>query len=116
MISRNMIRHAIAISALGALACSDHGANAVLQPAPSTAFDVSGIAAPGTITLVVSIDSSSIGQGSTARAVGTVRDAHGTIVPDPELTWSSSNVDIASVASTGVVTGVSTGTATIIAT
>ena len=116
MISRNVLRHAITISAVGALACSDHGANALLQPVPPAAFAAGGIAGPNAITLVVSIDSSSIRTGGTARAVGTVRDGYGTIVPNPVLTWSGSNVDIAAVASTGVVSGVATGTATIIGT
>ena len=115
MISRNMLRHAITISAVGALACSEHGTNALLLPAPSAAMDVSGITTPDTTTLVVSIDSGRIFEGGTARAVATVRDGHG-IVEDAVLKWSSSDEDIAPVAATGIVSGVATGTATIIAT
>jgi uncharacterized protein YjdB len=54
--------------------------------------------------------------GATAPVQATVLDANGTVVTDRTVTWSSSNALVATVSSTGVVTGVAAGTATVTAT
>jgi len=54
--------------------------------------------------------------GSTTALTATARDAGGTVIPDADLTWTSSDVSIATVSTTGVVTAVALGTTTISAT
>ena len=51
--------------------------------------------------------------GRTTALTATVRDADGTVVTDRPVTWSSSNALVASVSTTGVVTAVAPGSATI---
>jgi len=64
----------------------------------------------------VSINSSSVAVGQTTQATATALDASGKPVTGRTVTWSSSNNSIASVSSTGVVTGVAGGSASISAT
>lgn len=52
----------------------------------------------------------------TTTLTATVKDINGTTVTDRAVAWSSSNTSIANVSSSGVVTGVAPGTATITAT
>jgi uncharacterized protein YjdB len=54
--------------------------------------------------------------GQSAPIAATVKDAGGTTLTDRVVTWASSNVQIATVSASGVVTGVSAGTVTITAT
>ncbi len=57
------------------------------------------------------------GAGATRTMSAVVRDAAGNVVPSPTVTWTSLNPAVASVnASTGVVTAVAAGQATIVAT
>ena len=105
--SRTLLRYMMGTLALGALACSDHGANGLMQPdQPATRVTVAGAN-----TLVVSLDPSTVSVGGSARATGTLRDSRGTILSGALIGWISSNPAVASVASTGIVTGVSPGTA-----
>ncbi len=62
---------------------------------------------PATLTVAV---------GKTSQLAATPRDARNTGMTDREVLWSSSNPSVATVSSTGTVTGVSGGTATITAT
>ena len=55
-----------------------------------------------------------VGQNLQLSAV--VRDANGTVISNAPVTWSTSNLFLAGVSSTGLVTGVAAGTATITAT
>ena len=59
---------------------------------------------PGTANLVV---------GQTSVLLATVTDANGTVVTDRPITWSSSNPLVATVSTTGVVTAVAPGSATV---
>ena len=54
--------------------------------------------------------------GDTSRLTATVRDENGNLVDDAPVTWSSSDDNTATVSSTGLVTSVQGGTATITAT
>jgi uncharacterized protein YjdB len=68
----------------------------------------------GTVTL--SPNPASVVRGQTAPLTATVKDLNGTVVTDRTVTWSSSNESIATVSSSGVVSGVAIGTTTITAT
>jgi uncharacterized protein YjdB len=61
-------------------------------------------------------DAATIRVGASTTLTPTVKDVTGAIVSDREITWTSSNVAVATVSSTGVVTGRAVGTATISAT
>ena len=54
--------------------------------------------------------------GSTAQMSATTKDAFGNVVTGRTVTWGSSNAGVATVSSSGLVTGVASGTATITAT
>ncbi|MFL5606534.1 MAG: beta strand repeat-containing protein, partial [Gemmatimonadaceae bacterium] len=54
--------------------------------------------------------------GASTTLTATVRDAAGTVVTDRSVTWTSSNILVASVSTTGVLTAVAPGSATITAT
>lgn len=49
----------------------------------------------------------------TEQATATVRDAGGSTIASPSITWSSQNTNVATVNSNGVVTGVATGQTTV---
>ena len=71
---------------------------------------------PGEVASVtVSPRETSIGVGETAQLVATVRDANGTALKGRTVSWSSSNPGVTTVTSTGRVTGVAAGSATILA-
>ncbi|MFL5609060.1 MAG: Ig-like domain-containing protein, partial [Gemmatimonadaceae bacterium] len=54
--------------------------------------------------------------GASTTLTATVRDVAGTVVTDRSVTWTSSNILVASVSTTGVLTAVAPGSATITAT
>ena len=104
--SHTVLRYMMGTFALGALACSDQGANGFLQPDQSASLAVSGAN-----TLVVSIGATSIPIGGSTQATSTLRDSRGRIVSGAPIEWISSNPTVASITSTGLVAGVATGTA-----
>lgn len=67
-----------------------------------------------TVVVAPALDTLGVGTEHTLSAV--LRDAGGTILTGRALAWSSNNVNVATVSSTGVVTGVAPGTVTISAT
>jgi len=67
----------------------------------------------GSVSLALA---ASILVGSTSQGMVTVRDSAGTIVTDRVVTWSSSAPSIATVSSSGLVSGVSAGAVTVTAT
>jgi len=71
---------------------------------------------PVVTTVTVSPGSASIGVGATTPLSATVRDAQGNIMTGQTVTWSTDNAAVATVSSSGVVTGVAAGSATITAT
>ena len=66
--------------------------------------------------VVVNPSGMSVAVGDTTRLWATVFDTRGEILPDRQITWSSANTAIATVSSTGLVTGVAAGTVAINAT
>jgi uncharacterized protein YjdB len=66
--------------------------------------------------VVVSPQAPTVTTGSSAQLTATLTDASGNAVSNRVVTWTTSNAAIASVSSTGVVTGIIPGTATITAT
>ena len=59
--------------------------------------------------LMMSPDSTSVGRGATVQLSAVLVDEDGNAVPATTVTWSSSNAALATVSSTGVVTGVANG-------
>ena len=83
-----------------------------------------GISATATITVnrvpvssvAIAPATASLAVGSTVTLAVTVKDAGGTALGDRVVTWTSSNVTVATVSATGVVTGIAPGAVTITAT
>ena len=67
-------------------------------------------------SVTVSPSPASVQVGSTVQLSAATKDANGNALSGRAVTWSSSNSDVASVTTTGLVTGVSAGSATITAT
>lgn len=66
-------------------------------------------------SVTVTPQSVTMDAGDEANLAATVKDARGNTMPDAEVTWSSSDPDVASVDQSGRVTGESEGTTTITA-
>src|SRR6185436_15036641 len=64
----------------------------------------------------VALSAPSVAVSGTTQSVATTTDALGLTATDRPVTWSSSNTLVATVSSTGVVTGVNPGRARIVAT
>jgi uncharacterized protein YjdB len=73
-------------------------------------------APPGVASVAVSVDDSTLAIGRSVTATATLRDARGTVLTGHAVTWGSSDLSVATVSSTGVITGIFLGTATIYAT
>ena len=71
---------------------------------------------PVVTTVTVSPSSASVVAGSTVSLSATVKDGQGNVMTGQTVTWSTNNAAAATVNSTGVVTGVAAGSATITAT
>ena len=71
---------------------------------------------PAVASVSVSAPAGSIIVGQTAQLSATPRDAAGTAITGRTVTWATSTASIATVSNTGLVTGVSAGSATISAT
>src|SRR6266480_953937 len=67
-------------------------------------------------TVSVSPPTASIQQGQTVQLTATLKDANGNPLSGRTVTWSSSNTSVATVSSSGLVSGVTPGSATITAT
>src|SRR5438552_4205825 len=73
--------------------------------------------APVPVTSVsVALSNSSLNIGQTANATATTRDASGNVLTGRVIGWSSSNTNVATISSAGVVTAVAAGSTNIIAT
>src|SRR5439155_23718573 len=57
-----------------------------------------------------------VGLGQTVQLTATLKDANGNVLTGRVVTWASDNPAVATVSSTGLVTGVAQGQATITAT
>ncbi|MDB4870326.1 MAG: hypothetical protein JWL97_1330 [Gemmatimonadales bacterium] len=71
---------------------------------------------PVVTTVTVAPPTASIAVGATVALTATVKDAQGNVMTGQSVTWSTSNPSYATVNSSGLVTGVSAGPATITAT
>src|SRR5207247_846767 len=67
-------------------------------------------------SVTVNPGSASVQVGQTVQLTATPKDANGTALPGRVVTWAGNNTAAATVSSSGLVTGVATGTAGIIAT
>jgi len=67
-------------------------------------------------TVSVSPPTASIQQGQTVQLTATLKDANGNTLSGRTVAWSSSNTSVATVSSSGLVSGVTPGSATITAT
>ena len=77
--------------------------------------DPSAPSVPASVTVTAS-GSTTVTSGSAVQFTATYRDTKGQVVPNPVVSWSSSDPAVASVANTGFVVGAKAGTATITAT
>ncbi|MEP6572538.1 MAG: SBBP repeat-containing protein, partial [Gemmatimonadota bacterium] len=76
--------------------------------------DNATVSGPGAIsTLIVTPATPAIPVGGHQQLAVVAKDASGTVISAPVLTWSSSNTGVVTVSPTGMITGVATGTATI---
>src|SRR5256885_10674864 len=64
-------------------------------------------------TVSVSPATGSIQQGQTVQLTATLKDANGNTLSGRVVTWSSSNTSVATVSGSGLVSGVTIGSATI---
>lgn len=72
--------------------------------------------APVPASVVINTSTTTLAVGATLSLTATVFDSTGNVIANPTTTWSTSNGAVASVSSSGVVTGVAAGSATITAT
>ena len=111
-VNRQLFREAAyPLALIAALSCSDN----TLTGTQGLTTDSLSADGNRVSTVGVSLASSSINVGDTTRATATLRDYQGRIIYRP-VTWSSSDANVATVDATGLVTGVSAGTAQITAT
>jgi glucose/arabinose dehydrogenase len=82
---------------------------------PIDGFSVLGILGVPVATVTVSPQSSTVQVDQTVQLTATARDAADNALPDRETTWTSSAPAVAEVSADGLVTGLSTGEATITA-
>jgi uncharacterized protein YjdB len=73
------------------------------------------VAQAAVATITVSPSSASVSVGSTQQYTATLRDANGNTLTGRAVAWSSSNETVATVSSSGLVTAVSAGSSTIMA-
>ena len=84
-----------------------------------TASTAVTVAAPGpapVASVSATLASASLTVGQTTQATAVLKDAAGNVLTGRTITWSSANTDVATVSSSGVVSAVSAGSASIIAT
>src|SRR6266566_1401407 len=80
-------------------------------------FAITGSQPPAPVaTVTLTPGSATVNEGQTLQLAATLKDANGNILTGRSITWSSSNTSAASVNGTGLVTGVTAGSATITAT
>ncbi|MGQ0647475.1 MAG: beta strand repeat-containing protein [Gemmatimonadaceae bacterium] len=80
-----------------------------------SASAVISVAAAAAVSVTLTPDPVTVVEGSAATVTATVRDAQGAVITGATLSFSVADVSVASVSTTGVVTGVRAGTTTITA-
>lgn len=73
------------------------------------------VLSPGVATVTISPSTASVAVAGTLLLTAQVRDASGTLVSSPVVTWTTSDSTVAAVSSTGTVTGMKAGSAIITA-
>lgn len=68
------------------------------------------------ITVAVALGTPSLTVGQTTQATATLRDANGNVLTDRAVAWNSTDNAVATVSASGLVSALSAGTATIVAT
>ena len=81
--------------------------------AATATVTVSSAPPPQIATVTIAPSSATVNVAWTTNLTATARNSNGNAISGVTFTWSSSNASIATVSSTGVVTGVAPGTATI---
>ena len=102
-----------------ATSCGDYTVTATSIPGAMQAAASVSVVCPGAVpvdTVVVSPATARVFVGGTAQLGATAQDSTGNPLSGRTITWTSSNGGVASVNGSGLVTGVSAGTATITAT
>src|SRR5438132_1763436 len=80
-------------------------------------FAITGSQPPAPVaTVTLTPGSATLNEGQTLQLTATLKDANGNPLVGRSITWSSSNASAAGVNGTGLVTGVTAGSATITAT
>ena len=82
----------------------------------SAALTVSAPTPVPVASVAVALSNTNVQAGGTVTATATTRDAGGNVLTGRTVTWASSNTGVATVSSTGIVTTLTAGTATITAT
>jgi alpha-tubulin suppressor-like RCC1 family protein len=72
-------------------------------------FSPFGAVDPAVATVTVTLASPTVGVGSSIQATAVLKDADGNVLTGRVVTWTSSNVAVATVSSSGLVTGVAAG-------
>lgn len=105
------------VSAAGVVTGVSLGSAAIIASIDSIlgSTNVSVVPVP-VATVTVAPSSSSITVGQTAQLTAALKDASGNTLTGRRITWATSQASVAAVDSTGLVTGVAAGTATISAT
>src|SRR5512143_530962 len=102
------------VSAVGVVTGVTSGA-AVIRATSETqtgdGTETVGVAPVATVT--VNLGSSTLSPGQTTQATAVARDAYGNVLTGRSVSWSSLNTSIATVSTSGVVTAVAVGSATI---
>src|SRR3989441_1042630 len=90
--------------------------NAVFGALSNVASGTTGTSTAPVASVTVSPASASLAVGATQPFTATLKDANGNILTGRTVTWATSNVAVATVSGSGLVTGLVAGTATITAT
>src|SRR5947208_7188386 len=97
--------------------CGNYTVTATTHPGNVSDAASATVTCPGTVTSVsVTPPAPSVAPGQTVQLTANALDASGNVLTGWTMSWSSSNPGIATVNSSGLVTGVATGSATITAT
>jgi uncharacterized protein YjdB len=105
---------AATVSASGLITGLAGGASTVTASAGGKGGSlVISVSNPATASVTVSAASTSLTVGQVVQATGTAKDANGNVLPGATIFWSSSNAAVATVSMTGLITGISAGTANI---
>lgn len=105
------------VSADGLATGVSTGAVSIIASIGSVVADTAQLAVLGPdVAVAVTPDTAAVGTGSTQQFVAAATDGNGNVLPGVAFTWSSSNPVIATVDTTGLATGVSSGVDTITAT